>query len=286
MSTTSIVAGCLNTIACVPRISLTLMIPCILLVVVWYWHILISILSTKGSWSPVANTISFIHHVVHVFALLGCLNTGNFARRYRQVTLSMDLHWIRDFWITSDTLIDLLKVVVNVDLWAATLIFNMLVKFHHLRLFLVEFINNFLSYLISQEFIVLEVSIHIFQFLLDQLIFHNITNLILMYYLTVLLYMTSWKSLTYIDIAKCSTYILLMRGSLTQWWLVLHRAHSIQLPVTVMSEILLESLVMLLYWEPTSSWIQLFEMLGWWRKCILYTLFTFMIRIETDIRWN
>ena len=175
------------------------MIPCIrLFSFIRLSHVLVSILCTQSSSSlPTSNTVSLIHHHVHFFALLGCLNPVDFAIGcwHAALTLVVDVHRVRYFRVDSShaliTLINLLEVVVNVYLRAASLVLNMLVKFHHLWLFLMELVNYFLSDLISKELIVLQVSVHILQFLLNQLIFHYSTNLVLLANVLIMLGMAS-----------------------------------------------------------------------------------------------
>lgn len=96
-------------------------------------HILIPVLGTQCSCSSVVDAVSFIHH--YIFTFLGSLNSTHFARAHLLVYLSLvDLHGIGNLWVTPCYL---LKVVININLGTSSLIFNLLIKLHHLWLFLV-----------------------------------------------------------------------------------------------------------------------------------------------------
>ena len=69
----------------------------------------------------------------------------------------------------------LLEIIINVYLRASSLALNVLIEIDHLWGFFVQLVDDLSSDLVSEEFVFCKVSIHVFQFLLNQLIFHYVS---------------------------------------------------------------------------------------------------------------
>ena len=323
MTATSIVAGCLNSIAGIARVPL-LLGPSISWIIVdgsSLSHVLISILSTQSSSSAICGNaipLYFIHYHIHILTVLCSLNPANLVARYSLIRKTLfHLHRTGNFGITLNSMWHLLEIIINVYLGTSSLTRNVLIEIDHLWGFFVQLIHNLSSDLVSKKFIFLKISIHVFQFLLDQLIFHYVSfdtcckliSLILMNYMGIVLLVLvpSWKSLANIYVAECASKVsryftirwlviitlhrrLWMRRCLAHWWLLFHRACSLWFPVMVLWDIVREGLMMLLVLssncEAADSLILVLEMFTGWGERILDALLCSRHRIGSRIWWD
>lgn len=321
VAATSVVAGCLNPIAGIARVPLSwcslinrISVDCSSLS-----HVLISILSTQSSRSTICSNaipLCFVHDHVHFLALVGSLNPANLVVRPRLISKALfHLHWTWNFRITLYSLRHLLEIIINVYLRASSLALNVLIEIDHLRIlmgFFVQLVDDLSSDLVSEKFVFCKVSIHVFQFLLNQLIFHyvsfeafcNLVRLILINYSIVRWVLVRWKSLANVYVAEGASEVSLhlhivlviilhcrlrmMRSrALIHRWLLAHWTYPLLFPVMVLRDIVRESLMMLHVLtrdcKATHSIILIFQMLGGWAENVLDTLLCFYSLIRTRI---
>ena len=181
MATTSIVAGCLNSVAGVAWIPLLL-----ISTIAWFIvtrsclsHVLISILSTQSSRSTICSyaiPLYFIHYHFHIFTFLGGLNSTDLVASCALIYKTLlHLHRTGNFGISLSSVRHLLEMIINVYLRASSLTLNVLVEVNHLWRFCVQLVHNLSGNLVPKELVFVEISIHVFQLLLDQLIFHYVS---------------------------------------------------------------------------------------------------------------
>ena len=184
----------------------------------WYTTPVCVIIILSGYSSLILDAFAADHGHFHISSFLDPVNSDIFACYCSLYpchlrSISYNLIWVTTLsqlriWklsivvdIARYSLWCILKIIINIYLWAASLTLNVLIEIYHVGLlvnsFLVQLIHNFSGYLVSKKLIILEISIDIFQLLLNELIFHDISHSIIL-----LIIFSNCESLTNIDVAK------------------------------------------------------------------------------------